>query len=136
RGTLKLPPVRRILTKWSPSPQRVLGLFPDWFGPIPDGGPAFRHTGFVLFDDAAGRRTPEQLASFISEGPPPVIFSFGSAMRHGRPYFEAAVEACQILNVRGVLLGADGEQIPDKLPSNVRHAAYAPFSEVFPKAAC
>jgi UDP:flavonoid glycosyltransferase YjiC (YdhE family) len=136
RSTLKLPPVKRILTKWSPSPQRVLGLFPGWFGPIPDGGPSFRHAGFVLFDDAAGRRTPDRLASFIDEGPPPVIFSFGSAMRHGRPYFEAAVEACQILNVRGVLLGADGEQIPEKLPANVRHAAYAPFSDVFPQAAC
>jgi rhamnosyltransferase subunit B len=136
RSTLKLPPVKRILTKWSPSPQRVIGLFPDWFAPIQDGGPAFRHAGFVLFDDAAGRRTPEPLSAFIAEGPPPVIFSFGSAMRHGRPYFEAAVEACRILNVRGVLLGAGGEQIPDKLPPNVRHADYAPFSEVFPRAAC
>jgi len=136
RTTFKLPPARRILTKWSPSPQRVIGLFPDWFGPIQDGGPTFRHAGFVLFDDAAGRRTPEPLSSFVAEGPPPVIFSFGSAMRHGRPYFEAAVEACRILNVRGVLLGASGEQIPDKLPANVRHADYAPFSEVFPRAAC
>jgi rhamnosyltransferase subunit B len=136
RATLGLPPVRRILTRWSPSPQRVLGLFPDWFGAIPDGGPAFRHSGFVLFDDAAGRKTPEALASFLTDGSPPVIFSFGSAMRHGRPYFEAAIEACRILNVRGVFLGADGEQIPEKLPPNVCHAAYAPFSEVFPKAAC
>src|SRR5262245_19293829 len=122
RSTLKLPPVKRILTRWSPSPQRVIGLFPDWFGPIQDGGPAFRHAGFVLFDDAAGRQTPESVSSFVAEGPPPVVFSFGSAMIHARAYFEAAVEACQILNVRGVLLGQDGEQIPDKLPSNVRHA--------------
>src|SRR4029078_11010317 len=99
RNALGLPPVKRILTKWSPSPQRVLGLFPDWFGPIPDGGPAFRHAGFVLFDDAAGRRTPERLSSFPAEGPP-VVFSFGSAMRHGRRYFEAAVEACTTLGVR------------------------------------
>jgi UDP:flavonoid glycosyltransferase YjiC (YdhE family) len=136
RSTIRLPPAKRILTKWSPSPQRVLGLFPDWFGPIQDGGPAFRHAGFVLFDDATGRQTPEQLSSFVVEGPPPVIFSFGTAMRHGRPYFEAAVEACRILNIRGVLLGKGGEQIPDNLPSYVRHADYAPFSEVFPRAAC
>jgi UDP:flavonoid glycosyltransferase YjiC (YdhE family) len=136
RGTFGLPPTRRILTQWSPSPQRVIGLFPDWFGTIPDGGPAFRHAGFVLFDDAAGRRTPDSLASFLAAGPAPVIFSFGSAMRHGRPYFEAAIEACQILNVHGVLLGAEGEQIPENLPANVCHASYAPFSEVLPKAAC
>src|SRR5262249_30876188 len=83
-----------------------------------------------------GRPTPEPLAAFVAEGPPPVIFSFGSAMRHGRAYFGAAVEACGILNVRGVLFGAGGEQIPEKLPSEVRHAGYPPFSDVLPKAAC
>jgi rhamnosyltransferase subunit B len=136
RSTVKLPPIKRVLTKWSPSPERVIGLFPDWFGPIPDGGPAFRHAGFTLFDDASGRPMPERLSSFLAEGAAPVIFSFGSAMRHGRPYFEAAVEACRILNIRGVLLGANGEQIPDKLPPNICHADYAPFSQAFPRAAC
>ena len=33
RQRFQLPPVRRILKKWSPSPQRVIGLFPEWFGP-------------------------------------------------------------------------------------------------------
>src|SRR4029078_9114968 len=99
RARFQLPPTRRIRTKSPPSPERVIGLFPEWFGPIPDGGPTFRHAGFVLFDDAAGRRTPERLSSFPAEGPP-VVFSFGSAMRHGRRYFEAAVEACTTLGVR------------------------------------
>ena len=136
RSSLNLPTVKRILTKWSPSPQLVIGLFPKWFGPIQDGGSRFRHAGFALFDDANGRQTPEQLSSFVADGPPPVVFSFGSAMRNGRPYFEAAVDACRILNVRGVLLGKGGEQIPDNLPSNVRHADYAPFSELFSSASC
>ncbi len=136
RRTLGLPPVRRILTRSGPSPQRVLGFFPDWFGPIQDGGPTFRHAGFVLFDDASGRQTPEPLTRFFDAGPPPVLFSFGSAMRNGRPYFEAAAEACRRLNVRGVLLGKSGEQIPPTLPPDVVHADYAPFSEVFPRAAC
>lgn len=136
RATLGLPPVKRILMKWSPSPQRVIGMFPEWFGHISDGGPAFRHAGFVMFDDAAGRQTPEHLSRFLADGPAPVVFSFGSAMRNGRPYFDAAVEACRTLNIRGVLLAKGGEQIPEKLPPNVRHADYAPFSDVFPRAAC
>ncbi len=136
RTALRLPPVQRVLTKWSPSPQRVIGLFPNWFGPIQDGGRAFRHAGFVFFDDASGRQTPEHISSFVANGTPPVIFSFGSAMRHGRPYFDAAVEACRILNIRGLLLGKGGEQIPGNLPSRVRQTDYAPFSELFPQAAC
>ena len=135
RAGLGLPPVGRVLTRWLPSPQRVLGLFPDWFGPIPDGGPAFRHAGFPLFDDAHARPTPPPLAEFLTAGPPPVVFSFGSAMRNGRPYFEAAVEACRRLGVRGVLLGKGGDQIPPDLPANILQADYAPFSEVFPRAA-
>jgi rhamnosyltransferase subunit B len=136
RATLGLPPVKRVLTKWSPSPQRVLGFFPDWFGPIPDGGPTFRHTGFIPFDDAGGRPTPPEVMAFIKAGSPPVIFSFGSAMRKGRPYFEAAVEACTVLGSRGILLAKGGEQIPPNLPANVIQADYAPFSEVFPLASC
>ena len=36
---------------------------------------------------------------------------------------------------RGVLLGRSGGQIPESLPDSVHHAAYAPFSEVFARAA-
>ena len=135
RRTIGLPPVKRILTKWAPSPQCLIGLFPDWFGPVPDMGPTFTHAGFVPFDDAGARPTPPEVTAFMASGPKPVVFSFGSAMRTGRPYFEAAVEACVRLNVRGVLLARAGDQIPDTLPANVIHAPYAPFSDVFPKAA-
>jgi len=68
RQTLGLPPVRRILTRWSPSPTRVIGLFPEWFGSIPDGGPSFRHAGFVLFDGSLpdGYKGALQIAAFAS----------------------------------------------------------------------
>jgi UDP:flavonoid glycosyltransferase YjiC (YdhE family) len=134
RASLGLPPVTRILTKWAPSPQCVLGTFPDWFAPVPDMGPTFHHVGFVPYDDAKARPTPPELLRFIHGGEPPVIFSFGSAMRKGRPYFDAAVDACKRLNIRGVLLAKGGEQIPPSLPDNVFHCDYAPFSEVFPLA--
>ena len=135
RAQLGLRPVRRVLSRWAPSTQRVIGLFPKWFGPVPDCGPEFRHGGFVLFDDAEQRPTPRSLAEFLDAGPPPVVFSFGSAMKHGRPWFEAAVEACGLGGFRGVLLGRSGAQIPESLPANVHHADYAPFSEVFARAA-
>ena len=135
RARLGLRPVSRVLSRWAPSPQRVIGLFPKWFGPVPDCGSEFRHGGFVLFDDAIERPTPATLRAFLDAGPPPVVFSFGSAMQHGRRWFDAAVEACRLGGLRGVLLGRSGEQIPESLPSEVHHAAYAPFSEVFPRAA-
>jgi rhamnosyltransferase subunit B len=135
RKSLGLSPVSRILTRWNPSPQLDLGFFPDWFGPVPDMPASFRHCGFVPFDDAGARPVPPEVESFLAGGPAPVVFSFGSAMRTGRPYFDAAVAACVTLNVRGLLLGRAGDQIPPSLPPNVIHAAYAPFSDVFPRAA-
>ena len=135
RARFGLRPVSRVLSRWSSSPQRVIGLFPKWFGPVPDSGPEFRHGGFVLFDDAEQRPTPESLRAFLDAGPPPVVFSFGSAMKHGRRWFEAAVEACRLGGFRGVLLGRSGAQIPESLPPGVHHADYAPFSEVFARSA-
>ena len=35
RSELGLPPVSRLFQSWINSPQRVIGLFPDWFAPPP-----------------------------------------------------------------------------------------------------
>lgn len=135
RADLGLPPVRRVLGKWMHSPQRIVGLFPEWFGHAPDWPPQFRHAGFVRFDQADTAPVPPEVEALLTAGGPPVVFSFGSAMRQGKPYFAAAVEACRLLGRRGLLLAKGRDQIPESLPATVRHAEYAPFSAVFPRAA-
>jgi UDP:flavonoid glycosyltransferase YjiC (YdhE family) len=134
RADLGLPPVRRVWTTWRHSPQRVLGLFPAWFASAPDWPPQARLTGFVRYDQAE-RPVSAAVEQFLNEGEPPVVVSFGSAMRQGRPYLAAAAEACRRLGRRGLLLAKGGEQVPSPLPAGVRHADYAPFSRVFPRAA-
>jgi rhamnosyltransferase subunit B len=135
RRELGLPPVSRVWTRWRCSPQLILGLFPDWFASAPDWPPQFRTVGFVRYDQGDSKELPAALRDFLDAGPPPVVVTFGSAMRRGRPYFEAAVEACKRLGVRGLLLAKGGDQIPPALPPTVAHADYAPFSQVFPRAA-
>jgi rhamnosyltransferase subunit B len=134
RNELGLPLVKDIFGDWRHSPQRLLCLFPEWFATAPDWPTQTRLTGFLQYDQASGRAVSPGLLQFLDNGEPPVIFSFGSAMRTGRAYFEAAVKACEVGNFRGVLLAKGGEQIPSILPSNVYHADYAPFSLVFPRA--
>jgi UDP:flavonoid glycosyltransferase YjiC (YdhE family) len=51
------------------------------------------------------------------------------------PFFRAAIEACQRLGRRGILLTRFCEQIPDRLPNGVKHFDYIPFSQLLPKAA-
>ena len=56
RRELGLPPVTRVFRDWIHSPQRVIGLFPDWFGvPQSDWPASLRLTGFPLFDDSDHR---------------------------------------------------------------------------------
>lgn len=135
RATLGLAPIRRIIGEWGHSPDRIVGLFPAWYASAPDWPPAFRHAGFVRFDQSASSPLSPQLEAFLKAGEPPIVFSFGSAMRTGRKYFEAAVDACRILNRRGLLLAKGREQVPDPLPASIHHADYAPFSLVFPRSA-
>jgi rhamnosyltransferase subunit B len=133
RAELGLPPVRRIIGDWGHSPERIIGLFPDWYANAADWPKQFWHAGFIRFDQAGSQPMPPELKAFLDGGPAPITFSFGSAMRHGKPYFEAAVEACDRLGHRAIFLAKGKDQIPAKLPETILHVDYAPFSEAFPR---
>lgn len=135
RATLGLPPVKRVFGAWRHSPDLVLGLFPAWFGTARDWPPQFRQTGFVRYDQGEEKQLSPDVDAFLNAGEPPVVVSFGSAMRQGRPYFEAAADACRRLGKRCLILAKGGDQIPPHLPDGCRQFDYAPFSLVFPRAA-
>jgi rhamnosyltransferase subunit B len=136
RAKLGLPPARGLLNDWFHSPERVLGLFPDWFGPPqPDWLPQVRLTGFPQYDERGATELPPALAEFLSAGDPPIVFTPGSAMWHGRSFFEASAAACERLGRRGMLLSRRLENVPPHLPKGVQHFEYAPFSEVLPRSA-
>jgi rhamnosyltransferase subunit B len=135
RGELGLAPVRRALFQWWHSPQRVLGLFPEWFAPPqPDWPPQARLTGFPLYDDAQ-QEIPGDAADFLDGGTPPIVFTPGSAMRHAKVFFAESVAACALLGRRGLLLTRFREQVPDNLPATIRHFDYLALSRVLPRAA-
>jgi rhamnosyltransferase subunit B len=136
RAELGLAAVRDIIRVWMHSPQLVLGFFPGWFGPPqPDWPPQVRLVGFPLYDERDATPVPPALDAFLGAGPPPVAFTPGSANLYGRPFFEAAVDACVRLGRRGVLLTRFAEQVPGDLPESVLHCAYAPFSLLLPRVA-
>ena len=142
RKQLGLAPVRRVFNWWL-SPQRVLGMFPDWYGcPQPDWAGQIRMTGFPMFEGAKGgagngsanaSALPDDLAAFCAAGPPPVAFTFGTGMRHAADLFREAAGACEAAGVRGVFLTKYAHQLPAPLPPSVRHVAYAPFGHLFPR---
>lgn len=116
-----------------------LAMFsPVLAAPQRDWPPDTRLTGFPVHDrDGIGAGVPEALARFLDDGPAPVVFTLGSAVAFNPgDFYRAAAEAARLLGIRAVLLtGPDARHAPDRLPDGVFAAAYAPYSEVFPRAA-
>jgi rhamnosyltransferase subunit B len=136
RVKLGLPPIRHVVRDWWHSPTMTIGMFPDWFAePQPDWPPQLRLTGFPLYDERGIARLSRPLQNFLSGGETPIAFTPGSAMFHGGPFFEAAVDACRRLGRRGILLSRHAKHIPVSLPPGVIHADYVPFSELLPQVA-
>jgi UDP:flavonoid glycosyltransferase YjiC (YdhE family) len=133
RRELGLPPVTRVFRDWVHSPRRVIGLFPDWFGkPQPDWPVAVRLTGFPLYDDSSQTSLPASLSRFLDNGPPPLLFTPGTANRSASQFFSAAIDATHRLGRRALLLTRYSEHLPP-LPPTAHHEPFIPLSHVLPR---
>ena len=138
RAELGLAPVSRVFAEWIHSPQRVIGLFPDWFAdPQPDWLPQIRLAGFALSDPTvapAGIET-ERLDRFLDSGPPPIVLTAGSANRQAAAFFRATLDAAADVGHRAVCVTGHAADLLSPLPAGAFHANYASFSTLFPRAA-
>ena len=131
RTGLGLPPVRRLF-RWWLSPDLVIGLFPPWYAaPQLDWPPQLRLAGFGRYDGAEAELS-DDVHAFCRAGQPPVAFTLGTGMAHAAGFFRAAVAACGVAGVRGLLLTKYPGLLPSPLPPEVRHCAYAPFRRLLP----
>jgi UDP:flavonoid glycosyltransferase YjiC (YdhE family) len=136
RAEFGLSPVRNIVREWWHSPQRVIGLFPDWYAPVqPDWPQQTSLTSFPLYDEGDATPLSSGLAAWLDAGEPPVVFAPGTANRQAARFFQAGADACRRLGRRGLLLSRFAEQIPDPLPPGVRHDEYAPFGSLLSRSA-
>jgi rhamnosyltransferase subunit B len=136
RDRLGLDPVRRLRHWWN-SPTRMLLMFPDWYAaPQPDWPAQAVQLGFPLVDRFGDvPAVPPELEAFLAAGAPPLVFTYGSAMRQGAAFFDTAVQICRRTGRRGVLLAPQGGQIPKPLPAEIIHLPYAPLSALLPRSA-
>lgn len=140
RRTFGLKPVRRVFRSWWHSPQRLIGLWPEWFAaPQPDWPPNTSVAGFIDYDGSPTAADSEVLPNWQEavkkddEGP--VVFTAGSAMKHAHEFFALSVDACQRLGRRGILLTQYPDQVPSDLPDGIEQFDFLPFGELFPMAA-
>ncbi len=136
RRDLGLPPVRRVLSHWINSPDRVVCAWPDWFSPKQADWPVQAvTTGFARWSGTAGQSLDPALLSFLNAGPAPIGFTPGSAMAQGRDFFARARAASAALNQRALLITPFADQLPHPLPPHAHAVSYAPFDALLPRLA-
>jgi len=124
------------LSDWLPSPDHLLLMAPSWFAPPQRDWPrqttqvAFPRTGSSGDTDRIG----EDLQAFLNAGPKPVVITYGSSMRHGRHFFEAAARACAEAGQRAVLVWGRPERIAAIHRPDQMTVRYAPFAALFRRA--
>ena len=117
----------------------ALALFSSVMGaPQPDWPSSAKITGFAFYDGSGDEGDlPRDLAAFLDSGPPPLVFTLGSAaVMNAGDFYEQSAEAAEMLGQRAVLLiGADDRNLPKRrLPDTICVARYAPYSKIFPRA--
>ncbi|CAN5531855.1 glycosyltransferase [soil metagenome] len=103
---------------------------PDWYSPT-------LQTGFCFYDESDSLALEPSLATFLDDGEPPIIFTLGSAaVLDARDFFDESAKAAKLLGRRAVLLYGRENETPKGLDENVVAFPFAPYSLVFPRAAC
>jgi rhamnosyltransferase subunit B len=139
RAEIGLPPVKaNPLFEGQHAPALVLAMFSKAFASKqPDWPPQTNVVGFSFYDQDGDAGLSPELASFLDSGPPPIVFTLGSsAVRDAGSFYQHSAEVAKLLGRRAVLVvGKDSRNRPDSYLEGVMAVDYAPFSELFPRAA-
>jgi rhamnosyltransferase subunit B len=116
------------------SPRLNLQLYSRHFAaPPPDWTGEKRQAGFCFYDPP-GPVLPPEVERFLQDGEAPVLFTLGStAVKNPGTFYQIAVDVCQRLGVRGLLLIGAEENRPARLPSGVLAVNYAPYGLLMPR---
>ncbi|PYS97960.1 MAG: glycosyl transferase [Acidobacteria bacterium] len=116
-----------------------LAMFSKVLGaPQPDWPPNTVQTGFCFYDGGNDiQKMPEGLDEFLDSGDPPIVFTLGSAaVMDAGDFFEESGTAARIMERRALLLYGKYSDPPKTLGGDIRGYDYAPYSQVFGRAAC
>jgi UDP:flavonoid glycosyltransferase YjiC (YdhE family) len=116
---------------------RVLGLYSPLLGaPQPDFPPNASIVGSTFYDraEAGADAGSEALERFLAAGPPPAVFTLGSAaVLQGETFYRESLAAARRLGLRAVLLvGPEGLGWIPPAP-DVLALPYAPHGRLFPR---
>lgn len=141
RASLALPQTKdNIVFDAGRSADLYLGLYSPLLSPRQaDAAPNFDVVGYAAYDSETGAPSAlaPELEAFLKAGPPPLVFTLGSAaVNIPGDFYVESLKAARRLGRRAVLLvGPNGDQTLAEADPEIHVAAYAPFSLLFPRAA-
>ncbi len=136
RARRGLAPARRVFGDRMHEADALIALYPEWFAPPqPDHPPGAVHAGFTLFDRGEQAPTDRALDAWLRGGGRPIVFTHGSANRHGHAFFAASAAAARALGRRALLVTTEPDAVSGLTGAGVRHETYAPFGDLLPHAA-
>jgi rhamnosyltransferase subunit B len=140
RRELGLPPTNlHPLFEGQFSPFLNLALFSSMLGqPQPDWPERTILTGFPFFDRSAAASETERVDAFLATGPTPIVFALSSsATVNSAGFYQTSADVAARLGRRALLV--IGNHPNNRLvridPESALAVEYAPFDEVFPRAA-
>lgn len=139
RTSLGLDPEHDPIFDGKFSPLRHLAIFSKALGERqPDWPAEVVQTGFCFYDGQSDMgEMPSGLSEFLASGEPPIVFTLGSAaVMDPRDFFTQSAKAAERLGRRAVLLYGVFNEPPSGLTDQIVGFDYAPYSLVFPHAAC
>lgn len=139
RTSLSLDPGHDPVFEGKYSDDLHLAIFSKVLGaPQPDWPDNVVQTGFCFYDGQSDTgQMPPELEEFLAAGEPPIVFTLGSAaVLDPRDFFEESVKAAKLVGRRAVLLYGMFNDPPEGLTTDIVGFDYAPFSRLFPHAAC
>ncbi|RXF74940.1 glycosyltransferase [Hansschlegelia zhihuaiae] len=137
RAELGLKPIKRLRHWWN-APRRMLLMWPDWFAAPQADWPGQARLGGFPRADLFGHvddRPDEALEAFFAAGETPIAVTFGSAMRGGEELYRAALDACERLERRCLVLSPTPVEIRPAMRGRAIVVPYAPFGAVLPRCA-
>ncbi len=135
RQELGLPPVRQLLDRWWNSPQKVVGLYPDWFSPPqPDWPSQLELAGFPHAETSAPQHEDETAAIEFASLNQPLVFTTGSNQQDSKEHFATAIAVCEKLDRCGLLLTPQTLPVPSGISQRIRQFRYVPLNRILPHA--
>ena len=134
RRSLGLPKGPHPFFEGAMSPALVLALFSrELAQPQRDWPPNTLVTGFPFFSE--GEALPDPVRNFLSAGPPPLVFTLGSAATGAAgTFYRESFDAVQSLGTRAIFLtGHYAQGLPQHIPVSMLTAPYAPHDQLFPR---